>query len=1024
MMKNFFSHRRDAEAQRKKGSGFEVQGSVNAFTLDPEPRTLNPAVLCALACCLLFSLSVAWSADDKLTWSEDFAAELKAASADGQPVLVLLRHPADIGSLDAGHWLRENSLAKVLDKVHRVMLAPGALAPQELKAAPRAGLALLSPKGELLSVEEIPPLRAELEPALKRLLATRASPSPSSAEVKPDPDENPGHSRRVALERQMKGFPDDLKEQLRELLKSTQAAMKDDKKAEQRAAGLVKDLLARTMTRQQCLCAAGPLGFAIMELDLSEQRLPLAKKILKEAPVGRVAADAFLDLAENALASGAREEAQRFWKEAEKAAGDGESPTLFRAARTMRALADGKGPNESRWAERQVLDVVVLVRDLPSFAKAIARWDEKTFFPVLFEEDLYAPRFIAAFKPAQVVVVPASVPAVAGPGTEACATTLTEAQIRSTLLASWQNPDDSRKEPPLVHNDDELRVRLKAIGAEPLGVVVGDGLSGETAGGLALAAGRFQGFEFLPLPRMGSGDSERPAKPSDTLSRDAARAMMLDCARRLERWGLSREDTWAYLTLAAPYPFRYRGDDDGYKFGNTYALDDLLGRGEDSARIAVTGRLLGDQARSAYQAMCSLFLQPQSALLFNTYGLNPRSIWGAYRMDFSEAALKDRLTITHLKGNDASIATFRQQVFPWNKFGLITINSSGGATDWSVGGGGGTADDFPVGVPCAIHVTHSGSAADPYNSDTLAGRAIWGGAFWYFGSVAEPFLTAFQPPSYYGPLLAQGAPLAATFRKRSGEYFSWPWRLMIVGDPQFGLRRTAAERKAYHLRSGDKVVAADKAPFGFVPVMEYSLLIHPASALEHWGKTDEELRKIYAARIYARQAASSLLDRALRMGDERAMLRYMEDFLSTGPSANATERWLDKLRSIPDKKTNTADLVQWLQARADDEKLGTLRGTFRRYLCAVQLRAVTSKEKWSADDKAEALKAIAAAVQARIDAQQLLKLYDEFAAACCGKLPGATADSVATDVKALFAADSGDAKRLEAMFKELAKRKK
>jgi hypothetical protein len=50
-----------------------------------------------------------------------------------------------------------------------------------------------------------------------------------------------------------------------------------------------------------------------------------------------------------------------------------------------------------------VLDQVVLVPDEAAYLREIARWTPKVRWPVLIEDAAFAPRFVRAFKPAQVL---------------------------------------------------------------------------------------------------------------------------------------------------------------------------------------------------------------------------------------------------------------------------------------------------------------------------------------------------------------------------------------------------------------------------------------------------------------------------------------------------------------------------------------------------------------------------------------------------------------------------------------------
>ena len=166
------------------------------------------------------------------------------------------------------------------------------------------------------------------------------------------------------------------------------------------------------------------------------------------------------------------------------------------------------------------------------------------------------------------------------------------------------------------------------------------------AGAVALAAGRFQPLVRLePIvgdPGPGSKSGPRPKRFADRLSLDEARAF----ARKVE--GLAAAvagphgglgDSCDFLTLAGDWPYAYRNDvEDGQARGE-HALDDLIGRVLDGSEPGLArrgragrspGRLLGDPAASVYRAMCSLFLEPEPAVLWNTY--RGGQFWSDYGM--------------------------------------------------------------------------------------------------------------------------------------------------------------------------------------------------------------------------------------------------------------------------------------------------------------------------------------------------------------------------------------------------------
>ena len=227
-------------------------------------------------------------------------------------------------------------------------------------------------------------------------------------------------------------------------------------------------------------------------------------------------------------------------------------------------------------------------------------------------------------------------------------------------------------------------------------------------------------------------------------------------------------------------------------------LDDLIGRvleGEPDARglndsrrrWAFTGRLLGDPAASVAHAMGALFLEPDSALLWDTYSAG--APWSAYTLAPAAYALgKAGLVpgaIFYGTGPAAGLANWQRIMDPSNRFGLIWLNSSGGPTHFAIGGGPGRPADVPGGCPAAVVMIHSFSAADPADPRTIAGRWLAQGAFVYFGSVNEPYLQAFRRPGLVAELAAEGVPLSAALRQGESEPFGRPWRLIYLGDPLY-----------------------------------------------------------------------------------------------------------------------------------------------------------------------------------------------------------------------------------------------
>lgn len=415
--------------------------------------------------------------------------------------------------------------------------------------------------------------------------------------------------------------------------------------------------------------------------------------------------------------------------------------------------------------EREVVDQVCLVPDLPTFLEAIATWDQSHYFPILFDDVESSLRFIRAFKPARIVRMPRSAAPIP---TEKAWSRAVEA-----VGASWTgaaNPLNGEAVP-------------KSLGATPPGVVVSSPEAPMLAGAVTLAAGRFQ-----PLIRI---ESEK--RFADVLSLEEVESLnekIADQVRERVPQYASLGDFCDFLTIATNLPYRYRDAK-----GEQTAVDDRLGRSAGSnQRWAFTGRILGDPTESAYRAMCSLFLQPESALMFNGYDESAPP-WSDYSMRQASIRLSSAVPTSQVSGEkQANLEGWHETFDPINRFGLVLINSHGSPTVFNVRGGPGYAYDTPRSVPAAVLMIHSFSAADPNDPSTVAGRWLANGAFVFFGSINEPYLASFRPPRLVGDLIAERLPLVAAVRATLAEPYGQPWRLVFLGDPLYRLKsRSGAE---------------------------------------------------------------------------------------------------------------------------------------------------------------------------------------------------------------------------------------
>jgi hypothetical protein len=430
--------------------------------------------------------------------------------------------------------------------------------------------------------------------------------------------------------------------------------------------------------------------------------------------------------------------------------------------------------------ERRVVDLVCLVPDLPTYLQAIAAWDETHAFPILIDDVELTFKFLRAFRPARIVRYPRK----AGP---IAAEQLWDAAV-SAVGRSWVDEPAGGGRAEALPGDRIPR----RLGPTPPGAVLSSPSSAMLAGAVGLAAGRFQ-----PLLRW-----ETARHFDDRITRDEAIELTLSLEGQVaDRVGSYSNlgDDCDFLTLAGDWPYRYQ-DKDGLG-----AFDDLIARSaRGPGRWAFTGRLLGDLTASVYRAMCSLFLQPESTVLLNTY-TDTSPPWTDYVMTPAALRLARFAPVSLFEANRASLSAWSTLFNPMNRFGLVLVNTQGSPTEFHVSGGPGETGDIPPTVPAAVLMIHSFSASDPNDPQTIAGRWLANGAFVYFGSMNEPFVQAFRPPATVAGLMAEGVPLGAAVRRYPPEPFGQPWRLVYLGDPLYQLQ--PPDRRRPRLAEWDRVAA-------------------------------------------------------------------------------------------------------------------------------------------------------------------------------------------------------------------------
>lgn len=432
----------------------------------------------------------------------------------------------------------------------------------------------------------------------------------------------------------------------------------------------------------------------------------------------------------------------------------------------------------------EVVPTIVLVRDLPSFVEAVGHWRADLQFPVLLDdgssrsrEDIG--RFVRAFEPERVVLYSSAGEIPEEP-----------AERRRLVESALARVFGSGAEPTPTLS---LVARWAETGHVPAGVVVADDEDDAWASALVLAAGRGQPIVWVRRPVKG--------RVSNGMPHEAAARLVEQIEAGCDRVGLPwREsgDAIDAVTLCLNTPAKLRASFGEREF---FALTDLVGRHgalgvgrlQPSARWAWAGQIAGDAASCVYQAMSSLFYEPESAWLFDGY--EPGPPWDSFDMTRTSGMLKSAgIGVSIVDQPRGSLDDWLLASARAVSADLVMVNSKGRPRDFELVSGRGAARDAPMlASPAVVSFVHSFSASAPASRDTVAGRWRERGAIAYVGSVHEPFLQAFVPtPAVAGRLLS-GVPLGAAVRP---DVAGALWKITVLGDPllTFAKPRGRSER--------------------------------------------------------------------------------------------------------------------------------------------------------------------------------------------------------------------------------------
>lgn len=413
---------------------------------------------------------------------------------------------------------------------------------------------------------------------------------------------------------------------------------------------------------------------------------------------------------------------------------------------------------------QQVVDAVIIVQTPADAARVIGSWAGLNRLPVLIDDgSLLAAeniaRFVRAFKPKTVLYWTPE-------DTEPWPT-----DISGSAKKMVETLGLSLKRDGSIGTMGEVVIAMREAGIGPNGVVVVDPDDKAWIAGLALAAGRMQLLTFADGTGRVNGD----------LTGAEMRQLAGTIQTQLKIIGAKWEniaDEVDSVTLVANSALRVNLGIDGK---DVKALTDLIGRhrGGIGNRWAWCGAVFGDSQTALYRAMCGLFLPADSAWLFDGYGRGDP--WDLYDATSASKFLEQSGYSVEVHDTPANrVRDWRKAVEGGIDADLAFINSRGNMTFFQLGDGKAQAGDIPLlESPIAVHIVHSWSSRAPGTSRSVAGRWLEHGAYLFYGSVDEPFLSAFvQTPKVARRLIA-GYPFGAGVRHDT----SPPWKLNVLGDP-------------------------------------------------------------------------------------------------------------------------------------------------------------------------------------------------------------------------------------------------
>jgi hypothetical protein len=470
-----------------------------------------------------------------------------------------------------------------------------------------------------------------------------------------------------------------------------------------------------------------------------------------------------------------------------------------------------------------VAQQVVLVPDEATWLDEIARWTPTARWPVLFDDDRYAPLFIRAFQPDR-VLRRSSVGAL--PEDRASR----QAAMDRAVANAWGSGAavaGSIDSPSLA--------AIKAARLLPPGIVVTSADDPAWTAGVALSAGRglpiyFVDGDFGEVNGVLDADGVQRLDNAIRGALDATQLPYAALGDAIDAIALCRTlPARAVPNIPVERRVAISQDPSLARASDPLATVDCLARDASGARFAVVGWIPGPSDRAAYMAMCSLFLARDTWWFISGY--TDEQPWSLFApANAAKAAEAAGFTTKVWTGEQATISAWRKLLMGGFASDLLVVNSMGDP-DWFglVGNERGRTADVPfLQRPTALHLIHSWSLKQPFDRSTVGGRFLERGVYAYAGSVHEPLLMAFVPPPSLAARWTSYGPFLVSSRLLDG-MFDRPWRVTLIGDPLMTTippAKRTIQRASMPEANGDDVrtLAADRmrriAAAGATPAAE------------------------------------------------------------------------------------------------------------------------------------------------------------------------------------------------------------